>query len=123
MSYPTQISPGGAQNRGRSVLRSPAMARRTPLWATALAGLLVLSGVAKSNRRPPFGGSASDRQSRSIEAVRDDRGSNNDRGRQADTPADIPARGWKDIAYRIYQRHFRGQDCRSSLPASHFSCC
>ena len=102
MSYPTEISPGGARTRERSVLRSPGMARRTPLWATALAGLLVLSGVAKSNRRPPFGGSASDRQSRSIEAVRDDRGSNNDRGRQADTPADIPARGWKDIAYRIY---------------------
>src|SRR5215207_573380 len=25
------------------------------------------------------------------------------RGRDADTPAEIPARGWKDIAYRIYQ--------------------
>ena len=25
------------------------------------------------------------------------------RGRHADTPVDIPTRGWKDIAYRIYQ--------------------
>jgi len=26
-----------------------------------------------------------------------------DRGRHADSPAEIPAPGWKDIAYRIYQ--------------------
>ena len=29
--------------------------------------------------------------------------SGSDRGRHADSPAEIPASGWKDIAYRIYQ--------------------
>jgi len=37
-----------------------------------------------------------DRETRSF-------GASKDRGRSADTPAEIPAKGWKDIVLRIYQ--------------------
>src|SRR5215204_3608286 len=72
--------------------------RRTPLWAIALAGVLQLTGGATPGRnlsptdaaRIPAGHSASEQFG-------------GDRVRHADSAAEIPARGWKDIAYRIYQ--------------------
>ena len=79
-------------------------AQRTPLWAIALAVLLLLTGGVKPHRRlnpinaPKLGKRTSHENQISAEYH-----PNNDRGRHADSPAEIPARGWKDIAYRIYQ--------------------
>jgi membrane protein len=75
-------------------------ARRTPLWAIAAAALLSVVGVTRSGgtRKKPVqravdGGLPG--QSSASEA---------DRGRRASTPAEIPAKGWKDVALRIYNR-------------------
>ena len=60
-----------------------------PLWVAFLAGML---NTALSQTPRPVSG-------------RDDKGAlaiPADRGRQADTPSDIPVRGWKDILWRIY---------------------
>jgi membrane protein len=51
---------------------------------------------------------ASERREGTQPAERNDReagssGASKDRGRSADTPAEIPAKGWKDILLRIYQ--------------------
>jgi membrane protein len=76
-------------------------ARRTPLWAIAAAALLGVIGVTRSEgaRRAPAqrgaGGRTSVRSSASEAEA--------NRGRRASTPAEIPAKGWKDVALRIYQ--------------------
>lgn len=80
---------------------------RTPLWATALALALMLAGRGRSEHSR----SASTRASQS-EHERDQcsrskpsssrTSSEDDRGRAAESPAEIPARGWKDIALRVY---------------------
>jgi membrane protein len=70
----------------------------TPLWAVALAAV-----VAFSQRR---GGSQA-RGKQSMPAVTKELAGRTKgeagRGRDADTPAEIPPRGWKDIAYRVYE--------------------
>jgi membrane protein len=91
---------GRAQGRGR----------QTPLWIAATAGLLALgfrrrdaqrrqSADGESARQPAFdpGRSGSERT-----AARERDG--DERGRSASTPSQIPARGWKDILKRFYQR-------------------
>jgi membrane protein len=77
--------------------------RRTPWWAIAFAGALQLGG-AKPRRdlsradASRISGPAA--HSRTQHLSKEQFGSN--RGRHADSPAEIPAQGWKDIAYRIY---------------------
>ncbi len=86
-------------------MRSP-ISQPTPLWATALGGALLISGLIKPSRRRVADQSTKPPASvrRRSAPSRDSRGwDGHDRGRHADTPTDIPARGWKDIAYRIYQ--------------------
>ena len=75
--------------------------RKTPLWAIALAGVLS-AATSRSRLRLSDASMAGERSlkgTKSYENPKVDSG----RGRHADTPADIPARGWKAIAYRIYQ--------------------
>jgi len=66
---------------------SPRSARSNhePLWAIGLSVLLVASGF---GRRSGSDGDRTDHQ--------------DDRGRSADKPSEIPARGWKDILLRVY---------------------
>src|SRR5690242_16359938 len=72
--------------------------RRTPLWVIAAAALLSVVGMTRSDgtRKGQVQCAVNGRltgQSSASEA---------DRGRRASTPAEIPAKGWKDVALRIY---------------------
>jgi membrane protein len=60
------------------------------LWVIGLSALLIALGFAR--RRPGDAGPATGDR-RSLEAGR---------GRSAETPSQIPARGWKDILLRVY---------------------
>ena len=69
---------------------------RIPIWATALtAALLVLGFRPRRFATPEMDVPMDARESR--------------RGRSAETPSEIPARGWKDILWRVYARI---NDCR-----------
>lgn len=78
--------------RSGTSFRPPAA--RTPLWATALTAALLAAGFARS--RSP----GSD--SRTARAITEAEGGH-DRGRGAESPSEIPARGWKDILFRVYR--------------------
>jgi membrane protein len=81
------------------VLTTQGGARRAPLWAIAAAALLSVVGVTRSGalRQP--------RARRKVEGQSSGQSwaSGADRGRGASTPAEIPAKGWKDVALRIYK--------------------
>jgi membrane protein len=62
-----------------------------PLWAVVLSALLVAVGFSRRDA-----GDASPQRS-----GREERGTG--RGRSAETPSQIPARGWKDILLRVYR--------------------
>jgi membrane protein len=62
-----------------------------PLWVIGLSVLLIVLGFA---RRQSGGGTA-----RTSECEQPEAG----RGRSAETPFEIPARGWKDIFLRVYR--------------------
>ena len=75
----------------------------------------VVAGALASRPRPPRGTDMDPEQGGSLEAersaviaqkraspVQHERAQERGRGREADTPSAIPARGWKDIAWRIY---------------------
>src|SRR5437868_15146163 len=62
-----------------------------PIWVTAVTAALLLLGF----RRRRFAAAAGRRPAAAFEA---------DRGRLATTPSEIPARGWKDILWRVYAR-------------------
>jgi Virulence factor BrkB len=74
-------------------LRMPSAARkRTPLWATALGGILLLTNSRRQGRAAP-------KPTRTIpRATR----TGTDRGRDAASPVEVPPKGWKDVAVRIY---------------------
>lgn len=83
--------------------------RRTPLWAIALGGVLLMAGFAKPRRESHSVDASSDVRPRSKLAqetrreVHEGR-ADNELSHPAQTPApDSHAGGWKDIAYRIYQ--------------------
>jgi membrane protein len=73
----------------RGTAKALAHYEREPLWAIGLSALLVATGLA---RRPagPHSGRADHTE---LEAGR---------GRFAEGPSEIPARGWKDILLRVY---------------------
>jgi membrane protein len=72
-------------------------ARRTPLWAIAAAALLsVVGGTRSDGTKQARVQRAADRSSGQSTA------SEADRGRRASNPTEIPAKGWKDVALRIY---------------------
>ena len=68
---------------------------REPVWAIGLTALLVATGLARRQRDRYSGESHSGRGGR----AELDPG----RGRFADRPSEIPARGWKDILWRVYE--------------------
>jgi membrane protein len=73
--------------------------RRTPLWAIAAAAVLSVVGVSRSK------GTGQARVQRAADGARtSNQLSANEagRGRKASTPAEIPAKGWKDVLLRIY---------------------
>jgi membrane protein len=83
--------------------------KRTPLWVLAVGAALHFSGVSRTGRSVPSqrtGPSAAARpQSRNLGSDSSQKSSTDrkdDRGRGATSPAEIPAKGWKDIALRIY---------------------
>ena len=84
--------------------------RQTPFWIAASAGLLALGFSRRdAGRREAAGGrygeehhgasGAGDSQQTAARCLHGD-----EHGRSAATPSQIPARGWKDILTRCYQR-------------------
>lgn len=86
-----EAHPGGG--RARSAFRPPPA--RVTLWSTLLTAGLLASGF--GSRRY----TSEDRRIR--EALAGHETASNERGRFADSPAEIPARGWKDILLRVYK--------------------
>lgn len=96
----TNIDGAGRESRAESA---------ASLWTTVLAWLLVRvlagrgagqsggEGRARPARRP---GGIDRRSPQSVSA----REGGDGRGRTADTPTEIPAKGWKDILWRVYER-------------------
>src|SRR5437016_8587346 len=74
----------------RGATEALAHAEREPLWAIGLSALLVATGLA---RRP-----AAKHSGRADNTALDP-----GRGRFAEGPSEIPARGWKDILLRVYE--------------------
>jgi len=74
---------------GRS--RADRRSKQTPLWVTAATAALLAVGF--SRRRPDY----SETERREAEHEQE-------HGRFAATPSEIPARGWKDILWRWYER-------------------
>jgi membrane protein len=62
-----------------------------PSWAVVLIGVLLAVGFARH------------REGATTSAGRDRSEGETERGRVAETPSQIPARGWKDILLRVYQ--------------------
>jgi membrane protein len=73
----------------RGTVEAPAHCEREPLWAIGLSALLVATGLA---------GRPAGRYSGQADHTKLDAG----RGRFAEEPSEIPARGWKDILLRVY---------------------
>jgi membrane protein len=71
-------------------------AAQTPWWAVAFAALLL--AVSFGQRRAGQETAWTGETARTGDRVAPEAG----RGRSADTPSDIPARGWKDILLRVY---------------------
>jgi membrane protein len=74
----------------RSMTAGVTSSGRAPLWAIGLCALLLIFGFA---RRRSEDASRATRDLRPLEAGR---------GRFAETPSQIPGRGWKDILLRVY---------------------
>jgi membrane protein len=81
----------------------------TPLWVVALGALMYLAGAVRTRPEQPArsngpGHSGPAGKSRTDESHESrGRSEGEARGREASHPAEIPAKGWKDIALRIYQ--------------------
>ena len=67
------------------------MPERPPLWAIGLSVLLIAIGLARR------------RAGETSPANGDRRQGETARGRSAETPSEIPARGWGDILWRVYR--------------------
>ncbi len=85
-----EAHPGGGY--GRQHFRPPP--GKPTLWATLLTGALLAGG---------FGWRRYGSEDARIRQALDEREGPQDRGRFADSPSEIPARGWKDIIVRIYK--------------------
>ena len=78
--------------------------RRTPLWAMAIAALLTVVRFGRSGQAwQAQEGQARVKASPEGRTLEPPAASEADRGRKASVPSDIPAKGWKDIALRIYE--------------------
>jgi len=88
----------------------PTASRSSVLWAVwglALIGLITGRGTTRSSQVPDRGVPGAERQQDDgpSDAAPEPSGAGREqgRGREAATPTDIPARGWKDILWRIYE--------------------
>jgi membrane protein len=70
-------------------------ADKPPFWAFALAAIALVLGRPDGVDAPPV--LAKRKDGHAVATYEDD-----GRGRRAATPSDIPAKGWKDIAWRVY---------------------
>jgi membrane protein len=93
-----------AHELGRSTAGRP-----TPWWVLGASALLLAVGLGRKPGSPPraahpYGRRALDRTPRR-QTLHDhqQRREERERGRSADTPSEIPARGWKDILVRVYR--------------------
>ena len=75
----------------RSATTGVTSSEHAPLWAIGLSALLIALGFAQ-RRSGDASPATGDRRPLEI-----------GRGRSAETPSEIPARGWKDILLRVYQ--------------------
>jgi membrane protein len=76
---------------------------QTPIWAVGVAALLTLMPLSHYRNAGHARGKRAPR--RDAVPQRDANGSaasETDRGRKASGPSDIPAKGWKDVALRVY---------------------
>jgi membrane protein len=78
---------------------------RTPLWVVGVGAVLHLTGLtrprfATERARPVAQRLGKDQPESAGEGAKANAGT--DRGRSATSPAEIPAKGWKDILLRIY---------------------
>src|SRR3954447_13693749 len=79
---------------------------RTPYWLIGLATILVSTGIVRPASRRNLRTEAESGDPACAKAAREGRnGTSQDagRGRDADSPLELPARGWKDIIVRIYR--------------------
>src|SRR4029077_11930772 len=74
----------------RSATTGVTPSEHAPLWAIGLSALLIALGFAR-RRSGDANPATGDRRSLEV-----------GRGRSAETPSQIPARGWKDILLRVY---------------------
>jgi len=79
---------------GRSLGEDSGVLARPPLWAVAVVAALIVVGLHPNRRAAPA--EVEPRAPGGATGAAD-----NHRGRAAATPAEIPARGWKDIATRV----------------------
>ena len=98
--------------------RNAGVSDRTPLWAIAVGAVLHVVGGTSRRSRPPLRATpartAGPKTRAAISddprhpsaakksAADNDNKDQDDRGRSATGPTEIPAKGWKDIALRIY---------------------
>ena len=75
--------------RPREAATSLAQSGREPLWVIGLSALLAAAGLTRHRANPRSG-------------ERDRAEFDDGRGRFAERPSEIPARGWKDILLRVY---------------------
>jgi len=72
--------------------------QRTPIWAIAVAALLTVMRFGHS--RPA---SQARTQASPADRAENQQPAEAERGRKASDPSDIPAKGWKDVAFRVYK--------------------
>ena len=77
------------------------------VWALALIGLVTGRGTTRSSQVPNRGIPGAERQQDdgppNASTEPSGAGREQGRGREATTPTDIPAKGWKDILWRTYE--------------------
>jgi membrane protein len=72
-----------------------ARSESTPLWAVALAGVMLAASLGRQREK--------NTSAKEGGATPTNRVNNDGRGRSAETPSEIPFRGWKDILTRAYR--------------------
>jgi membrane protein len=83
--------------------------QQTPIWAVGVAALLTLVPLSRyrnaghtRRKRVPQSDTTPQSDSAPQSDVNDSAASETDRGRKASAPSDIPSKGWKDVALRVY---------------------
>ena len=76
--------------------------KASPKPAPRMSGDLVVMAALIGISRALFGSKKQAGVGQTLETLREDV-NGQDRGRDAETPGEIPAKGWKDIAWRVYE--------------------